>query len=122
MSDYTPTTTQSGTNPDGSPHYVVDLSDHPGMQGEDITQHTHLIVMTPDTFNGAVTTADGTTYSVAPKYIAVPVEHIDEVVGLIHGVGQTLGLVDTPPPAVGPVQAARDAFVSAGWTPPTSAV
>ena len=34
MSDYTPTTTQSGTNPDGSAHYVIDFSDHPGMQGE----------------------------------------------------------------------------------------
>ena len=112
MSDYTPTTTQAGTNPDGSAHYVIDLHDHPGMQGEDITQHTHLIVMTPDTFSGAVTTSDGTTYSMAPKYIAVPVEHADEVVALIHGVGQTLGLVDSPPPAIGPVQAAYNAFHS----------
>lgn len=110
MSDYTPTTTQSGTNPDGSPHYVYDFSGHPGMQGEDITQHTHLLVITPDAFNGNVTTSDGTQYSVAPKFIAVPIEHVDEVAGLIHGVGQALGLVDTPPPAVGPVQAAYNAF------------
>lgn len=109
------------TNGDGSlrPHY--DFHDHQGMQDPDVAKHSHVLIKTPDGMDGTVTASDGTVYSIADHYIAVPVVHVDEVLIAIHKSAQALGLTNDEPPAIGPLQAARNAFIAAGWTPPADA-
>ena len=109
-----PSKTLDGTNPDGTPHFHVDLSDHPGMQDPDVTKHTHLIVMTPVPLNGEVSVTDGTQYDLSETWQAVPLEHVDELAILIHEATRAAGFTTDPAPTVGPLQAARDAFVAAG--------
>jgi len=109
--------TKTGVNPDGSDHFTYDFSDHPGMQDDDVTKHTHVLIITPDGINGTVSTADGTTYDLSDKWIAVATEHADEVAANIHTTALALGYTADQVPSVGPIQAARDAFLAAGWTP-----
>lgn len=108
--------TKIGVDANGMDRFQYDLSDHPGMQCPDVTKHTHLIVMTGP-LAGSVSVPDGTSYDITDTYIAVPIEHVDDVSAKIHEVALAAGLTDQPVPAVGPLLAARAEFVAAGWTP-----
>lgn len=112
--------TRIGVDPvTGLDIYEYDLSDHPGMQDPDVTKHTHVIHKTPVGFAGTVTLEDGTTYDLSDDYIDVPIEHSDEVELKAHAVALATGLTTDVLPEKGAIQTARDAFIAAGWTPPT---
>ena len=110
-----------GTTAEGLDRFEYDFSDHPGMQGEDVTAHTHVLVKTPEPLNGSVTVASGNSYDLSEDWLAVPIEDVDDLVIQVHAVAKAAALTPEPVPTVGPIAEARAAFVAAGWQPPTGA-
>lgn len=111
--------TKIGLTPEGLDRFQYDFSDHPGMQGTDVTQHTHVLVKTPEPLNGSVTVPSGNSYDLSEHWLAVPVTDVDDLVIQVHTVAKSAGLTPDPVPTVGPIAEARAAFVAAGWQPPS---
>lgn len=96
--DWKPVKTFKGRGPDGMPIYEYDHSQHPGMQGDDISAHSHLIVLTGP-IAGPITLADGSTCDVTDEYIAVHKDDANELLHRIHQVQHASGKTPVEPPA-----------------------